>query len=277
MSMSLAADRSTPHHEDAPLVGHPHPHDKLHPRLYAAEFFGTALLVLAGLSLVILLFGTGSPVSALLPSAAARRAIAGFLFGSVGTLVTLSPLGRVSGAHINPVVTLAFWLERKIAWRDALLYVAAQYAGAVLGALPLLAWGSIGRSVEFGATVPLNDVAPWLPVLGEAGSAFLLVVTIFVFTAHRETRPFTPYTMAPLFSFLVWLEAPLSGTSANPARSFGPALVAWVWHRQWVYVVGPCLGAAVAVALLRLEFWGRHRPHEARVFHFRHPAPAARR
>lgn len=262
---------------DQPLTGNPHPEDKLHPRLYAAEFAGTALLVALGLSVVIALFGEGSAVAAALPDAALRRAIAGFLFGSVGCLVTLSPLGRASGAHINPAVTLGFWLEGKIAWRDALGYVIAQYAGAIVGALPLLAWGRIGRSVGFGATVPLPGVALWWPLCGEAVSTGVMVAIIFVFAAHERTRPWTPFTIPPLFSILVWLEAPLSGTSANPARSFGPALIAGIWHGQWIYVVGPCLGSAITVALLRLAPLRRHRPREARVYHFRHPAQGSGR
>jgi aquaporin Z len=257
-----------------PLVGAPNPHRKLHPRLYLAEGIGTALLVALGLSIVILLFGASSPAEALLPSAALRRAAAGFLFGSVGGGIALSAIGRISGAHINPAVTLAFWIERKIAWRDAILYVVAQFVGAIAGAAPLLLWGAMGRSVNFGATLPERSLPLWAPLLGEAVCAFLLVMTIFVLAAHERTRRAVPFSMAPLFGLLVWLEAPLSGTSTNPARSLGPALVAGIWHGQWIYIVGPCLGAAAAAALLRFECFAAHRPREARLFHFRHAAPS---
>jgi glycerol uptake facilitator-like aquaporin len=174
---------------DLPLRGQPHPHDRLHPALYAAELSGTALLVSIGLPVVIALWGRGSPLAALLPDLGPRRAVNGFLFGSVAALVALSPLGRISGAHINPAVTLAFWLEGKIAWRDAGCYVVAQFLGAALGALPLLAWGAMGRSVDFGATLPAAGVPIWWPLLGEAGCAFLLVTVTFVMAAHpRCTR-----------------------------------------------------------------------------------------
>jgi aquaporin Z len=257
------------HPRDQPLRGRPHPHDRLHPRLYLAEFAGTALLVVVGLSVVILLFGEGSPLPRLLPGAGVRRAIAGFLFGSTGCAIALSPLGRVSGAHINPSVTLAFWLEGKLTWRDALGYVAAQLLGGAAGALPLLAWGATGRSVAYGATVPEVGLPAGWAVLGEAGCTFLLVTLIFVMAAHRRTQPLTPFTMPPLFCLLVWLEAPLSGTSTNLARSLGPALLAGVLPQQWVYVLGPGLGAVIAVALLQLEMFARHHPLEARLFHFR--------
>jgi aquaporin Z len=253
---------------DRPLHGAPFPPGRLHPRLYLAEFAGTALLVLLGLSVVIALFGEGSPLPPLLPDAGMRRFVAGALFGGVGALIAVSPLGRISGAHINPAVTLAFWLEGKLAWRDAALYAVAQLAGGVVGALPLLAWGEIGRSVRFGATLPGPGFPAWLAAVGEAGVTFALVVLIFVTAAHASTRHLTPLGLPPLFAVLVWLEAPLSGTSANPARSLGPAIVAGTWHDQWVYFAGPCAGAAVAIAVLRLELIGRHRVEVARLFHF---------
>ena len=266
--MQNSAEHGTPARADHPLRGLPHPFDRLHPGMYAAEMAGTALMVAGGLSVVIAMFGNGSPLAGLAGSDAAQRAITGFLFGSIGALVCISPLGKVSGSHINPAVTFAFWLEGKIAWRDALGYVLAQIAGGVLGALPLLWWGSWGSSVAYGATVPAADVAIWWPVLGEAICTYLLVTMIFVMAAHRPTQPWLPYASAPLFSLLVCLEAPLSGTSANPARSIGPALITGDWGSQWVYVAGPCLGAALAVGILRFEAFRHHRPHEARRVHF---------
>src|SRR5512133_3074386 len=125
--------------------------------IFGAEFAGTALLVMVGLSLVILNFGQGSPMVQLIPSAGWRRLITGFLFGTTGALIALSPLGKESGAHINPVVTLGFWLMGKLRTRHALGYMLSQLTGAILGALPLIAWGEMGRSVAFGATLPGAD------------------------------------------------------------------------------------------------------------------------
>jgi aquaporin Z len=102
-----------------------------------SEWVGTALLVF--LSLVILMFGTGGPIIKIVPSEGLRRLITGFLFGTTGTLIELSPLGKESGAHINRVVTLGFWLMHKLDARTALGYVVAQLAGASAGALLLVA------------------------------------------------------------------------------------------------------------------------------------------
>lgn len=238
--------------------------------LWYAELAGTALLVGVGCSLVILNFGAGSPVPALLPGLAARRAVTGFLFGGVGALIALSPVGKVSGAHINPAVTLAFWLERRMRGVVALGYVMAQLAGAVLGALALRLWGPMGASVAFGATLP-GAGGEWMALLGEAGASFLLVAGLLVFVGHRRLRAFTPALFPPLYALLVWLEAPLSGTSTNPARSLGPGLVAGNLHGWWIYWLGPLAGTVVAVALRRSLPWARSLEiRVAKVFHFQH-------
>ncbi len=89
-------------------------------RLFLSELVGTAVLLLGGLSIVIFMFGAGSPMEGLLPSVKFRQMTTGFLFGCVGTLITLSTVGKESGAHINPAVTLAFWLFQKLDTRTAL-------------------------------------------------------------------------------------------------------------------------------------------------------------
>jgi aquaporin Z len=253
---------------DRPLQGAPHPSARLHPNLYLAEFIGTAILILVGVSVVILMFGQGSPGSRMIPDEGLRLFLTGGLFGSVGALVAISPIGRISGAHINPAVTLAFWLEGKLAWRDAGLYILAQFAGSAVGAVPLLAWGRMGQSVAFGATLPGVGVPVWAAMLGEAGVTFLLILAILTTAAHPNTQRFTPLVLPAVLSVLVWLEAPISGASANPARSFGPALVASVSMNPWIYIVGPSLGAILYVSLVRLEAVRLPRVTVARLFHF---------
>ena len=118
-------------------------------KLYLSEFIGTALLIGIGVSFVILDFGKGSPVVSLIPSSGIRRALTGFLFGGTGMLITFSPVGKWSGAHINPVVTFSFWMKGKIKSTMAIGYVAAQFLGAAAGAFTLLFWGSIGKAIDF--------------------------------------------------------------------------------------------------------------------------------
>jgi aquaporin Z len=216
-------------------------------QLYLSEFVGTALLVLLGLSLVILMFGIGSPVIEIVPSEGLRRLITGFLFGTTGALIALSPVGKESGAHINPVVTLGFWLMRKLDTRTALGYVVAQLAGATAGALPLLAWGSMGRSVLFGATLPGEGYSLGTALTGEVVTTFALISGLCVFLAFRNLRPFTPAMFPFLYAVMVYLESPISGTSTNPARSLGPAIISGAWEGWWLYWVGPLIGTLAAI------------------------------
>ena len=125
------------------------------------------MLVLVGLSLVILMFGFGSPIVRVVPSEGVRRLITGFCFGTTGALIALSPVGKVSGAHINPVVTLGFRLMGKMQSGLAARYVISQFVGAAVGALPLLLWGSMGRSVAFGSTLPGQGYSLEEVLLGE--------------------------------------------------------------------------------------------------------------
>lgn len=253
---------------DRPLHGFPFPPGRLHPKLYLAEFAGTALLVAIGVSFVIAIFAQGSPIQSLLPSEAARRFLAGGLFGLVGSLIAVSPIGRISGAHINPAVSLAFWLEGKLAWPDAGLFILAQTGGGILGALCLLAWGQTGRSVAFGVTEPGEGMPLWSALAGEIAITFVLILTIFITAAHVRTRRFTPWTMPFLFSILAWCEGPVSGASANPARSIGPALIAGIWSDQWIYLLGPMLGSALAIGFIRLQIVRLPRVMVARLSHF---------
>ena len=214
--------------------------------MFVSELVGTALLVLVGLSLVILMFGDGSPIPGVLPGEGWRRLITGFLFGTTGALIALSPVGKRSGAHINPIVTLAFRLMGKLDLRTTLGYVVAQLSGAILGALPLLAWGAMGRSVAFGATLPGAGYAIETVLLGEVITTFAMVTLLAVFLGFRRIRPFTPALFPPLYALMVYVESPISGTSTNPARSLGPAVVSGAWEGWWVYWVGPLVGSIAA-------------------------------
>jgi aquaporin Z len=214
--------------------------------VFVSELAGTALLLLVGLSLVVLMFGDGSPITGVLPSEGWRRLITGFLFGTTGALIALSPVGKRSGAHINPVVTLAFRLMGKLDLRTTLGYVVAQLSGAVLGALPLLAWGSMGRSVAFGATLPGAGYATGTVLLGEVITTFAMVAGLAVCLGFRRIRRFTPAMFPFLYAVMVYVESPISGTSTNPARSLGPAIVSGQWESWWIYWVGPLVGAVAA-------------------------------
>lgn len=233
-----------------------------------AEFVGTALLIAVGVSIVILDFGKGSPVAACLPSAGARRLLTGFLFGCTGAAIALSPVGKISGAHINPVVSGAFWMLGKVRGRHALANVVAQCAGGLVGALPLLAWGAMGRSIAFGATTPGAAYGDGWAVAGEVATTVVLILGLLVFVGHKRLRGFTPAIFPPMYAVMVFLEAPVSGTSTNPARSLGPMVMAGAWQGWWVYWVGPLVGMALGVAIYKSGLFRGFEVEVAKVYHF---------
>jgi len=234
-------------------------------RVFASELVGTALLVLVGLSLVILIFGAGSPILLAFPDEGLRRLITGFLFGTTGALIALSPVGKESGAHINPAVTLAFRLMGKLDLRTTLGYIVAQLIGAVVGSLPLLLWGTMGKSVDFGATFPGSGTTLTTAFLGELITTFTMVALLAVFLGFRAIRPFTPAIFPPLYAIMVWAEAPISGTSTNPARSLGPSVISGQWQGWWIYWAGPIAGMLLAV--LACSFLAK-RIQVAKLYHF---------
>ncbi len=238
---------------------------------YGAELLGTAFLVFAGVSAVVFDFGIGSPLAQVLPDTSIRRLITGLLFAGSGALIAISPLGRLSGGHINPAVTLAFWAHGKMHHFDLGGYILGQLLGAIIGAsLVVLVWGGHAASVGDGATVPGAGYPLWMVFLAEVILTFILVLSIFLFVSSHRLMRWTPLMVWILVAVMVWLEAPISGTSLNPARSFGPALVSWLWQGHWLYWVAPPLGALLAVGAFRLLAIGKRDVLTGKMFHTPH-------
>jgi aquaporin Z len=243
---------------DDPILGRAgisptHPQSGWHWVEWGAEFLGTGLLLLGGLSAVCLDFGSGGAVARAVPSHSARLLITGLLFAGTGSLMAISPWGRRSGAHLNPVVTLGFWLRGHVHPHDLAGYIVAQVLGAFAGtALVRLAWGHVALSVDLGVTQPGRGLN-WLAAVGvEALMTAVLVSTIFAMVASARRARWTPLVLWPVIAILVWQGAPYTGTSLNPARSLAPAALLPHWTYYEVYVAGPVLGSLVAVALFAL-------------------------
>jgi aquaporin Z len=236
-------------------------------RLFSSELVGTAVLVFGGVSVIVVMSGEGSPMIRLLPSELLRTILTAFLFGTIGSAIAVSWVGKESGAHINPAVTMGFWLMRRLDFRAAIGYIVAQLLGACVGSLPLLAWGAMGRSVAFGATVPGKGYSTAVVLLGEIVTTFGLVATLCVFLGFRHLRRFTPFAIPFLYAVMVPLESPISGTSTNPARTLGPALISGQWDGWWIYWLGPMLGMLIAI-LVFSSF--AKRIEVAKLYHFEH-------
>ncbi len=205
------------------------------------------ILLGGGLSAVYLDFGPANPISAHLSSHGARLLLTGALFGGTGSLVALSPLGRRSGAHLNPSVTLAFWTQGKVHPHDLAGYVIAQSLGALVAvALLRVTWGHTALALHLGATQPGHGFTALDAAGLEAVMTASLVLMIFFFTSNARTARWTPLGNWLLVATLVWQGAPYTGTSLNPARSLAPALLAPELAHLWVYVAGPLSGALLA-------------------------------
>jgi aquaporin NIP len=166
--------------------------------------------------------------------------------------------GHLSGAHINPAVTVAFTLTRHFPLRDAIAYVVAQLAGAAAGAFVLLAAWS-GKPAHLGATLP--SVGAGTALLYEVVlSAFLMFVIVAVATDTRAVGAAAALAIGGTVGLDALFGGPITGASMNPARSFGPALASGTWHEFWIYVVGPVLGASLGALAYQLVRGGRPQP-----------------
>jgi aquaporin NIP len=166
----------------------------------------------------------------------------GMVFGLVIAAMVYAT-GHLSGAHINPAVTVAFTITRHLPARDAAAYVAAQVTGATGGALLLLAvWTD--KPGHLGATVP--SVAAGSALVYELVlTAFLMFVIMAVATDTRAVGAAAAIAIGATVGLDALFGGPVTGASMNPARSFGPALASGEWHEFWVYVAGPLAGAAL--------------------------------
>jgi aquaporin Z len=249
-----------------PAAPSPQPaHAGFHWRIWGAEAVATALLVLGALSSVALVLGDGSPVRESVASESVRLLLTGLLVGGCVSLIVISPLGRLSGAHLNPAVTLAFRIVGRVSGHDVFGYLVAQLAGALAGALVFrLLWGSVALSVDGGVTHPSEATAAAIGI--EAGMTGLLVGMIFVFLSRERLMRWTPLMLWPLLGVLVWQGSPYTGTSLNPARSTGPAVAFTDFADLWLYLLAPILGAVVVAALWQQRH-PESQPMTAKLFH----------
>jgi aquaporin Z len=155
-------------------------------------------------------------------------------------------MGAVSGAHLNPVVSVAFWLRGDFPGYRVAHYVVAQLAGATMACLFLLA--VFGNVEHLGATLPGAGFHAWQAFLMEiALTAGLVSVILGTASAAQNVGTIGALAVGGYVALAGLWAAPVSGTSMNPARSFGPAFVSGDWSAYWVYVAGPALGAAIAL------------------------------
>jgi aquaporin Z len=235
---------------------------------YLAEATGLACYMAAVGLLAVLLAAPASPLAGWLPDGLARRAIMGLAAGATAVALVYSPWGRRSGGHFNPAMTLTFWRLGKVAPWDALFYAAAQLGGGVAGVLAVT--GLLGKTF----VDPPVRAAVTAPGMAGAAAAFAaelvisagLMTVVLAASNSRRLHRFTGCFAGLLVALFITFEAPLSGTSMNPARSFAAALPAGAWGGLWIYLLAPPAGMLLG-AQLYVARRGKAAVHCAKLYH----------
>lgn len=218
-------------------------------RKLAAEFIGTFAVVL---------FGAGSVCTDQFLRTTGQGSL-GFLGVAIASgliiAVMFSAIGRISGGHFNPAITIGLWVTRRTKTFDAIAYWLAQLAGAIAaayflrGIVPEEAW----RAVALGTPDLARDFTRSYGMLLEALLTFFLVFVFFAaaidvagVSSHAAVNPATGFVLGLTVTLGILFGGPLSGAAMNPARAFGPALAAGHWANTGVYWVGPLAGGVVA-------------------------------
>jgi len=216
---------------------------------YLMEAAGLGLFMLSACVFVALLEHPASPARQWIEDGLARRVLIGLAMGLTAISIIYSPWGKRSGAHLNPAVTLIFWRLGKIDGWDALFYIAAQFLGGVAGVLlsvVLLTPQVIAHaSVNYAVTLP-GAPGPGVAFLAEMAISFGLMLTVLIVSNRPSINRFTGLFAGALVATYISVEAPLSGMSMNPARTFASALPPQIWSSWWIYFVAPLAGMLLA-------------------------------
>lgn len=201
-----------------------------------AECFGTFCLVFAGTGAIVVNELTGGAVS---------HVGVAMTFGLV-VMAMIYAVGDVSGAHLNPAVTVGFWMSRRLGGALVPGYVVAQLAGAFAASLVVVAL--FPTSPTLGETIPAGPVMQSL-VLEAILTLILMLVILRVASGPKETGIMAGIAIGGVVGLEAMFAGPISGASMNPARSLAPAIVSGRMEVAWLYVVAPLAGAALAVPL----------------------------
>jgi MIP family channel proteins len=224
------------------------------------EAAGLGIFMISAGVFTILFEYPGSPVHKAMPSEFLRRSLIGLAMGLTAIGIIYSHWGKRSGAHLNPAVTLSFlWLGKIKPW-DAFYYIAFQFLGGLAGVI--LVEILFPRSfrvpqVAYVVTVP-GPGGPWPAFFAEAFISFGLMATVLVVSSRPHLNQLTGLFAGTLVFLYITFEAPLSGMSINPARTFASALPSGIWKDVWIYFTAPIVGMLAAVEVSRLWVTTHH-------------------
>ncbi len=224
-------------------------------------------MMAAGLCATLLEY-PASPAHLALADAFTRRALMGVAMGLAIAGLIYSPWGQQSGAHLNPAMTLAFWRLGKVTPWDAVFYIAAQFIGGLAGTMVvalLLGDWFLAPPIRAIATTP-GDAGAGMAFLAEVAMTFVLMLLVLWVSNTPRVARYTGLVVGLLVACYITFEAPLSGTSLNPARTVASAVPARTWTAVWVYLAAPALGM-LAAAQIYLLLHGRDKVHCAKLCH----------
>ena len=205
---------------------------------YWAELMGTYIMVFAGTGAIIVndLYGSVSHLGI------------GLTFGLVVMAVIYS-IGSISGAHINPAVSIAFWVSKRFSGKEVLPYIASQFLGAILASLTL---SFIFPQHELlGATLPAGSWEQSF-VMEFILTFILMFVILLMSEGSKEVGVMTGFAVGMVVAFEAIFAGPVSGASMNPARSLAPALISGHLTHLWLYIIATILGACASIFAVRL-------------------------
>ncbi|HSL23855.1 MAG TPA: aquaporin [Vicinamibacterales bacterium] len=215
---------------------------------YLIEAVCLAAFMVSAAAFATVLQHPASPLAGVVPTPGMSRVLMGVAMGLTLVAIVQSPWGQRSGAHMNPAVTLTFLRLGRIEPVDAASYIAAQFAGGAAGiavATVLLARLPAHASVNYVATVP-GPAGAAVAFAAEAAISFALMLTVLAVSNHPRLGRLTGIFAGLLVALFIVFESPLSGTSMNPARSAGPAVLARTLDSLWIYFSAPTLGMWLA-------------------------------
>ncbi len=216
-------------------------------RAAMAELVGTFILVFTGTAVAtaaVLQRSTAGPLS--------YNSLAVALAFGLALVAVVAAIGHVSGAHVNPAVTLGLAATNKFPWQYVPVYLGAQLLGAILGAIGTwITYGAAAWEIaELAATFPVEGVGDFRALLVEIFVTFILVfVVISVATDDRAPAGVAPLAVGFALACGVLIAGPITGGSLNPVRTLGPMIVAGEFDAVWVYIVGPIVGGVLAALL----------------------------
>jgi aquaporin Z len=235
---------------------------------YLMEAAGLGTFMFSACTFGVLLQYPGSTLHAAISDPTLRRVLMGVAMGLTAVTIVYSPWGRRSGAHINPCMTLTFLRLGKVAPADALFYVLAQFVGGATGvyvAAAALGPALADPAVNYVVTSPGDGGLP-IAFAAEAAISFVLMLTVLFVSNVPSVARFTGVACGFLVASYIAIEAPASGMSMNPARTFASALAAGQWRALWIYFSAPPLGM-LAAAELYLYFFGAEGVFCAKLDH----------